>query len=283
MSPSPFPTGTATPIPVPSSSASPTAAGEFPSQSNEFVASIGVNTQFGNHTAPWNNPATFNKLAELGISNVSDGSGPVTWPIGIKVWPASGVPQIGWNDNPANATCGGWNGYTPDSVITELVPRAFANNWNAGIPHTFLYELADTPSEGCVGNQGLLDVYGNPKPQYTALRSMLNLLSDPGAVFTPTPYSWKLSGQTANVNHLLLQKRDGSLWLLLWLEVSGWSQNVEREIPSQSVVLTLPKTPSSVVLYQSYNDGSLASMPLSASTQITVPVNDAMAYVKIQP
>ncbi len=108
---------------------------------------------------------------------------------------------------------------TPDPVIARYFPRELAERWNAGEPRTYISQLVDTPQPGDpFGYLGLARVDGSPKPQYTAIKSMLSVLSDPGSPFRPTMLRYTVSGQTNYVHHTLLQKRDGTYVMMLWVE-----------------------------------------------------------------
>ncbi len=57
------------------------------------------------------------------------------------------------------------------------------------------------------------------KPEFYATRNLLRLLADPGPDFTPEPYQVDLIGGGPDVHHLLLQKRNGKHYLVLWRDV----------------------------------------------------------------
>jgi hypothetical protein len=192
------------------------------------------------------------------------------------------ITETGMNDNPAHERCYGGN-YFADAVITKYFPREFATNWNNHVSRTMIYEFADVPSEGCYGNQGLVDANANPKPQYNSVKSMISLLSDKGSPFTPKPFSWSASGSTANLAHLTLQKRDGSVWLLLWLAVSSWRDHVALNVPPQAITISLAKAPSAVTRYTYNADGTVSSSSITPSRTLPVRVTDSITYLKLSP
>jgi hypothetical protein len=50
----------------------------------------------------------------------------------------------------------------------------------------------------------------------------MNLLRDANARFTPGPLDYTLASNTSHVHQTLLQKRDGTFLLALWLERSSY-------------------------------------------------------------
>ncbi|CAN5814062.1 hypothetical protein BH20ACT6_BH20ACT6_07330 [soil metagenome] len=57
------------------------------------------------------------------------------------------------------------------------------------------------------------------KPEFHAIKNLLRLLSDEGPRFDPKPLRMGLSGVGGDVRRLLLQKRDGRHYLVLWRDV----------------------------------------------------------------
>ena len=65
----------------------------------------------------------------------------------------------------------------PQEVVGRYLPRLLVEQYRMGVHRTFLYELCDFPNSG---NYGLLHADGAPKPAFNAVKSLLNLLADPG-------------------------------------------------------------------------------------------------------
>jgi hypothetical protein len=77
---------------------------------------------------------------------------------------------------------------------------------------------------------GLLDPAGAPTPAYHALASLLALLDDGGSQPEPGHLRFRLTGDTKDVRHRLLQKADGHFWLALWVERPGWDPATGQEL-----------------------------------------------------
>jgi hypothetical protein len=190
----------------------------------------------------------------------------------------------------------------PDSVLAKYNPRVYTQWWLLGVRHVFFYQFSNfngtswdgtfnaagdarTSLDSSFGCSGLVFDDGTPKPQYTALASMLRLLTDTSTSFTPTPVSFTMSGSLTNVQHITLQKQDGSIWMLLWIEAPDYNASTKATItvPSQSVTITFSKTPSNAAVY-AYNTSSwlLQESPLTVSgSSVTVNVTDAISFVRI--
>ncbi|MDG0814483.1 CARDB domain-containing protein [Cohnella rhizosphaerae] len=102
------------------------------------------------------------------------------------------------------------------------MPRLFLDFFNQGIARTYAYELIDEKKDSPASDQeqhfGLLRNDGSEKPAYRALQNLIGLLQEPGAAFTPGALSYAINGNTEDLHHTLLQKSDGTQYLLLWAD-----------------------------------------------------------------
>ena len=97
----------------------------------------------------------------------------------------------------------------------------------------------------------------SPKPAFTALKNLIALLRDDGSAFKAASLSYSLNGYVNNLHHTLLQKRDGSFYLALWVEGYNWDPNAKVELtsPVQQVVLTVD-SPLISAFYCVANEGT---------------------------
>lgn len=209
-------------------------------------------------------------------------------------WDRNGYGSIGWNLNQVRPYAGGKpivtteTGFqddfsSPDAVPQDIsgryLPRVLLEQFRSGIARTYIYELMDwNPNSG---HYGLLNQDGSPKPAFTAVKSLLNLLSDPGPAFTPQNLNYTIQGASADVRHMSFQKRDGTYLIALWLGVPGYDLSARQHMstPSQTVTLNTA-TPMRVLrMHRWQPDGSLntnsgevmtASIPVSLSDSLTV-------------
>jgi hypothetical protein len=124
-----------------------------------------------------------------------------------------------------------------DAVKERYILRLFLEAWNAGVARTYIYQFLDAGNDG-FGSYGIVDSAMHPKPAYTALQNLLAALNDPGATFPLTPLAYTLSGP-ARLHHTLLERRDGSYALVLWLAVPSWEVGTHRAIAVKAVPVTI--------------------------------------------
>lgn len=176
---------------------------------------------------------------------------------------------------------------TTERAAGRYTPRMFLEYFNRGIPRTYAYELMDSSDpnrEDPERNFGLLHEDGTEKPSFTALKNLIDLLKDPGSSFTPGSLEHSLSGDTENVHHTLLQKRDGKFYLVLWQEVSAYdiSSGQDISVPSKRVNLNLGTAVSGATTYlPKYSASQVASY--DAPSQLTLDVPDHPLVVELKP
>jgi hypothetical protein len=170
----------------------------------------------------------------------------------------------------------------PQDVAAKYDTRLIAQYLMDGGGRLYFFQLVDTPADTIFGFKGLIDQYGKPKLQFTAISSLLNLISDPGAAPVIHPLTYAMSGETTNVETMLLQRRDGSYDMLIWQEVPSWDHNTRVRIaaPKQTVQLTFKGTPHFVHLwtYNSAEKLNAEKLPINGPT-ITVPVTDSISVL----
>jgi hypothetical protein len=175
--------------------------------------------------------------------------------------------ETGYNDNPVRPCA------IPDDIIAKYVPRTVAERFNYGEPRIYFYQLADMPADPIFGGQGLLTEEGLPKPQFTALTSLIALLEDPGPPFRVSPVNVSIETSATDVHHTLLQKRSGTYELLLWREAPAWKPISYTNIPS-----------ARAATYYTY-DGSWHLNPSNVQLgehAIHVTITDSMSVLQFQ-
>lgn len=129
----------------------------------------------------------------------------------------------------------------------KYIPRIFLENFNHGVFRTFNYELIDlrVNPDDKEANFGILRNDGTPKPAFIALKNLILLLHDSGAEnpkdksYNSSSLNYTLSGNTNNLHHTLLQKRDHRFYLILWQEVPSSNSQKDIFVPEQTLTLTL--------------------------------------------
>jgi hypothetical protein len=193
--------------------------------------------------------------------------------------------ETGYNNATNDQTHGG---PVTERVAAKYTTRSLLQHFKRGFVRTYVYELMDEfpdPEKNeRAHNWGLLRYNGSEKPAYTALKNMIDLLEDPGPPFKPQGLAYSTSGDMSNVHHLLLQKRDGRFYLILWLEVSSYDRDRDEEIdvPRQQVTLHLDTPIREAIIYQP----NFSAAPVKKySTPETMPLSvpDHPLIVELQP
>ena len=135
----------------------------------------------------------------------------------------------------------------PESVAGKYVPRLLAEFFNRGVARTYLYELADQGKDPAAREQnfGLLRFDLTEKPAFTALKHLIRILQEPKAKpFTPGSLDFTLTptaagADVAAVHHTVLQKSDGTFYLLLWHDLPGFDRTTQKDITNAPLPATL--------------------------------------------
>ncbi|MEM6433421.1 MAG: hypothetical protein AAF773_06130 [Cyanobacteria bacterium P01_D01_bin.115] len=223
--------------------------------------------------------------------------------------PSGGKLDVGWipsaklvcPNGPVVATEAGWHNAVTDAralqpgiseaASAKYAPRLYLEYFNRRVKRAFLYEFvnewdrADQES-----NFGLVRYDGSPKPAFTALANLIELLADPvdpaNSVdsFEPAGLSYRLSGDQTNVHHTLLQKRDRRFYLILWQEVPSFNlaEQTDITVDDRSLTLNLETPAAQIRLYQPVTNAD----PIAEFTdrdRIRLAVPDHPLVVELTP
>jgi hypothetical protein len=116
-----------------------------------------------------------------------------------------------------------------------------AEHFLRGVQRTYLYELLDERPlpQYSEANFGLLRFNGSAKPAFTGVKNLISILSDSGPSFVPSTLDYSVNAEDIPVRHLLLQKRNGKFFLLLWLNTESFSLREKRDIQVEPRVTRL--------------------------------------------
>lgn len=190
----------------------------------------------------------------------------------------SEITESGYMSYPETSTP-----YTvPENVAASYVPRTLLLAFQHGFKETFLYELIDEVSSP---GYGLLHADLSPKPAYTAVQNLIATLSDNGGNFTPGPLPYTISGGDSNLNQLLLEKSDGSFWLVLWLEESSWDpvNCVPISVAPENIGIELNNSYHTTTDYQFDSNGNVTrfDQPMNGNWA-SLTVTDKISIVEIK-
>jgi hypothetical protein len=176
-----------------------------------------------------------------------------------------------------------WRRWSPSiTIIGRYELRTLFESLRLGITRTYLYELIDNTNS----YWGLLAANFSPKPAYTAIQNVLSLLQDVN-FGQPGKLNYTLTGQTQNVDQVLLQKSDGSFYLAIWLAV----QSADPDDPSttynvapQSVILNT-NTPIGAATTYVLDDGGTVTSTSTGLTNgsLSISVTDRVTIIALSP
>jgi hypothetical protein len=167
------------------------------------------------------------------------------------------------------------------AVGGSYLPRVLLEQYLNGIRRTYIYELVDKDAT----EYGLIQADMTPRAAYTAMASLLHLLSDPGPTFASTSLNFSISGDTSNVHHLLMQKRNGSFYLALWIESQDYDQlnQADINVPNQEISLLVPGTDFTPIVHEFDSSGNISSSVLASGASFPLSVSPNVVIVQIMP
>jgi hypothetical protein len=172
----------------------------------------------------------------------------------------------------------------PQAIAVRYMPRLLLAQFQAGITRTYIFELADEPGTGTFTTCGLLTSGAVAKPQYSAVKNLITMMSDKGSDFTPGSLSYGISGQTADTRQVLLEKRDGTFYLVLWQEVQGSTpgSNTVASITPQNIHIAFNAS-HTVTRYALTDQGSIPAQGVAQTTNaLDFPVDDHVTILQIR-
>lgn len=168
---------------------------------------------------------------------------------------------------------------TTEQVQAKYVQRSFLDKWWSGVFAKLIqYQFRDSGTLDSQDYFGIVKRTWVAKPAYNALSRLLGILSDANGTFTPGSLAFTLAGTTANLRHLVLQKRDGRFLLVLWLHIQSNDTDVV-----QSVTVTLGTTFRSGNLWVPQTSDAPVTVYDTVPAVLTVLVPDYPVVVELVP
>jgi hypothetical protein len=165
--------------------------------------------------------------------------------------------------------------------------KLFWSLFDEDFERVILYELVDesqSKGSGWEGSLGLLRADLSPKPAYTSLKRLTTLLAEPNApAFTPQPLDYTLSGSTANVKAYVLQKSNGTHYLVLYQDAPAWNTIANLEIfnPEASVRVNLASPASRVLVHKPHSSATPVADHAGPISTVDVSVPDHPVVLEI--
>jgi PA14 domain len=196
--------------------------------------------------------------------------------------------EEGWDTCPSNCA-------RPISVSENVQSKytlrvLFWSLFDADFERIVLYEMIDEASRASSNwtngaYYGLLRSDLTPKPAYTSLKRLTSLLAEPNASpFTPQGLSYSLSGSIANVRSYLLQKSNGTHYLVLYQDVSSWDAGADTGIsnPNKSVTVNLGSPASRVLVHSPHSSATPVADNAGPVSSVSVSVPDHPLVLEIR-
>ena len=239
---------------------------------NSDGSDVSGSLDYGNiHSYPNGEEPESNVSRMLSMARDMSGSKPVT------------ATETGYH------TAVNWSGdHKPVSEAAEAtyMPRLFLDYFNQGVARTFSYELVDefpNPAQDePESNFGLLRNDLSPKPAFTALRNLTTILADPDLSFAPGSLDYTVSGDTGDLQQVLLQKSDGSYYLALWRAESVWNNQsrTPETAASGSVQVSFADDVASAEEFQP-NSSSQTVRSLSTAAPLSLKIGPQVVIVRL--
>ena len=176
-------------------------------------------------------------------------------------------------------------GSMPEAAIARYLPRVLLNHFAAGIERTYLYQLVDAytstgPIDG-FATYGLIYTDGTPKASSCAVRSLISVLSEPTGYFAPGRLEYTVTPRP-DLRQLLLQKRDGTFYLVLWLERESMdTSNYQVRPPgAEAVTLSLAAAPGQLRVHGLDDNGNVSTWTFAGSRTVSLTVSDNVQIVE---
>lgn len=174
-------------------------------------------------------------------------------------------------------------------VHGRYMSRYVLEQFNAGYERSFIYELLDLKSDPAKtqlnNNFGLFDINGKPKPAAIGISNLITLLADPGVSFAPKQLNYTLQGLPQTGSSLLLQKRNGHFFLVLWNDADNWDEKLDKPIAYNDlpVKLTVSAPISQIRTYRPLTNGITPLQTLTNTSTVTLQVPDHPLVVELTP
>ena len=170
----------------------------------------------------------------------------------------------------------------------RYMSRLFFQQYNNGVRRSYSYEMLDEGGDAVFANFGIVDANLHPKPAYTAIKSLIAALKDPGTPVATKSLTYNITGFNNNVAHTLLQKRDGSYVMAIWIESPAWNtvNNAGGDIivAPQTITLSTANALNHATLSAMDENGNMTTSPVAWANQSgTFTITDKVSLLTLTP
>ncbi len=118
------------------------------------------------------------------------------------------------------------------------------------VEKSFIYQIIDEKPVSKAPDKafGLLRNDHSKRPMFFAVKNAIALLDEPDGNFTPGSLDYDLTGDITDVHSFLVQKKNGTFYLVLWQEVESYDRESRTDLypPDRRLTLNL-RTPVTLV------------------------------------
>ncbi len=165
-----------------------------------------------------------------------------------------------------------------EAADAVYMPRMYLYNFDHGLAVTSKYELLDESAQSgggdFQGNFGYIRTNNTPKPSFTAVKNLIALLSDRGGRFAPATLDYRVGGNAGNVYKVLMQKRDGTFYLALWV-----AQPMQSVAP-QAVSVSVPSSINDAAVARPNDGTAWRGLPVSGG-QVNLIVDEEVSILRL--
>jgi hypothetical protein len=176
-----------------------------------------------------------------------------------------------------------------EDIHGRYLLRYVLEQYRLGYKRSFIYELLDIDQP----KWGLFRADGTPKPAATGIRNLIGILNE--STWDTSSKKWitpnqkpgtpeyELQNQPASVHTLLLQKSNGTSYLILWNEFKNWNAVTGKLVYSNPVPVNLQikQAVKRIRTYLPLTQREATKTFDSSSMQLNVP--DHPLIVEIEP
>ena len=170
----------------------------------------------------------------------------------------------------------------PEAACVRYLTRLLVEQFAQGIPRTYLYQFAeDFQPQGPVdayATHGLVRADATPKATYHAVKNLIGRLQD-APLRAPGTLPYALT-EVPDLRHVLLQKRDGTFYLLVWIGRPSMHPDTREMYPEAEVPVTLRLAPMYTILEVARLEDSGQIVPAGRTPELLV--SDRLTLVTIR-
>jgi hypothetical protein len=164
--------------------------------------------------------------------------------------------------------------------------RFYLEYFRLGVKRIFKYELFDQCKDLAYNecNFGLIRQNNTVKPSFTALKNLISILKDTDENFIITPIKLNITISGENLHYILLQKKNGNNYLILWNDAKSWDDELSAmvAIPEEKGIITFGSTVQQVKTYLPLNS-NLPIEVYNAPSSLNISIPDHPLVLEIIP